>query len=195
MDFCFSDDFLKALEFSRDEALRTGWHHIGVEHVMLGILRQGNNEACRALEDSGVSLTELKYHLDKAVFVGEEQISWADREHIHLCESACSMMQKAALEMMRCRASELSPLHFLMAVSRNPGSYSSTILSEMGVSLTKLLEASVGREHYGLMQERPAPAGDDDPVVMPDQTGYLSAIASALEERLRQGYATNDLES
>lgn len=184
MELSFSEVFLKVLEFSRDEAVRTGWHNIGVEHIMLGILRQADNEACRALEAAGVRPGDVKGRIDDAVFVGDEQVPWAERERILLCDSACSMMQRAALEMKRCHDSELTPLHFLLAVCRSGGNRCSDILSDMGVSLEKLLDATVGRERYGLATEAPEPPAID-----------ANLLAAAIEARLRRGYGTDDLAS
>ena len=203
MEFCFSEDFLKILEFSRDEALRTGWHNIGVEHIMLGILRQADNDAYRTLEAAGVCIADFKTCIDEAVFVGDEQIPWSERESIHLRESACSVLQLAALEMMRCHAPELSPLHFLLAVSRSSGSYCSDYLDDCGISLRALVEASgVDWSQYGTAlfgDDRSQP--DDSSEVLspgeesPDALGQLpdpSIIAAALEERLRAGFDTGN---
>ena len=50
----------KIMEYAREEAVRTGWMNISTEHLMLGMIRHGHNEACRFLTDSGISLTQLK---------------------------------------------------------------------------------------------------------------------------------------
>ena len=50
----------KIFEYAREEAVRTGWMSITVEHFMLGAIRHGDNEACRFLSDNGLSLQEIK---------------------------------------------------------------------------------------------------------------------------------------
>ena len=50
----------KILEYAREEAVRTGWMSITPEHLVLGMIRHGDNEACRFLTDSGLSLARLK---------------------------------------------------------------------------------------------------------------------------------------
>lgn len=183
MDFRFSDVFFKVLEFSRDEAVRTGWHNIGADHIMLAVLRHGDNGACRALEASGVDLTAFKCHIDDAVFA-DEAIPWKDRESVNLCEGAQSMLQHAALEAARCGDEVLEPLHFLLAVCRISGSYSHDYLDDCGVSLKALVEAAgiewsqyrLDRRHDG------ASAGTPDPQL----------LAEAIEKRLREGYTTDN---
>lgn len=50
----------KIYEYAREEAARTGWMSITTEHLLLGMIRHGRNEACRFLTDSGIPLDELK---------------------------------------------------------------------------------------------------------------------------------------
>ena len=86
MDFRFSDDFIEVFEISRDEALRTGWHNICPDHIILGILRHRANVACDALEALGISADAFKTALDEALFV-DEQIPWEERDSINLSEA------------------------------------------------------------------------------------------------------------
>lgn len=199
MDFRFSDVFFKVLEFSRDEAVRTGWHNIGADHIMLAVLRHGDNDACRALEASGVDLTAFKCHIDEAVFV-DEAIPWEDRESVNLCDSARSMLQHAALEAARCGDEVLGPLHFLLAVCRISGSYSHDYLDDCGVELRPLVEAAgIPWSRYGLTSR---PSGiPKNPSVMPsgseasgsEASGPDPALmAAAIEKRLREGYTTDN---
>ena len=179
MELSFTDDFLQILGFSRDEALRTGWHNIGVDHIMLAILRHSGNEACHVLESSGVDPTAFKCHIDEAVFA-EDAVSWEERDMIHFCDSALGMLQHAAIEASRCGASSTGPLHFLLAVCRMSGSYSHDYLDECGVSLRALVEASgLPWSRYGLETGTPInEAAAPDPRIM----------AAAIEKRLLQGY-------
>ena len=194
MDFRFSDDFLKVLEFSRDEAVRTGWHNIGVDHVMLGILRHGDNDAIRVLDALGVDSTAFKCSIDEAVFV-YEAVPWEERDSVHFCDSAVSMLEHASLEAARCKDDCIEPLHFLLAVSRMSGSYSHDWLDSCGISLRDLVKAAgIGWERYGL-RSGDNPARPDTTDVMPDSIGHLpdpQAMAAAIEQRLLEGYTTDN---
>jgi ATP-dependent Clp protease ATP-binding subunit ClpA len=50
----------KVLELSLREAVHLGHHHIGPEHILLGLLREGNGLAVRILADAGVDLGRLR---------------------------------------------------------------------------------------------------------------------------------------
>ena len=48
------------LRYAGEEAVKTGWTTITVEHFILGMIRQEDNEACRFLEENGLSLQHIK---------------------------------------------------------------------------------------------------------------------------------------
>jgi ATP-dependent Clp protease ATP-binding subunit ClpA len=50
----------KVLELSLREAIALSHNHIGSEHILLGLLREGNGLAAQAIRDAGVDLTELR---------------------------------------------------------------------------------------------------------------------------------------
>ena len=186
MDFRFSDDFLKVLEFSRDEAVRTGWRNISPDHIMLGILRHSDNDACRVLEALGIDTALFKSYIDESVFC-VEQVPWEERESVHFCDSAVSMLEHASLEAARCKDSFISPLHFLLAVCRISGCYSHDRLADAGVSLRAMVEAAgIEWSQYGLATPPETPAKKQteapDPMI----------LAAAIEQRLREGYTTDN---
>ena len=185
MDFRFSDDFLKALEYSVHEAMRTGWRNIGPDHIMLGILRHYNNDACHALYVLGIDTVQFKEGIDAALFA-DDGVPWSELDSIFPNESAVSMLQHSALEAARCKDTELCPLHFLLACIRSEGSYSHSWLSSYGVSLKAVVEAAgIKWENYGLAAQ-------------PEETSNTSfvvdaeAFAEAMEKRIREGYTTDN---
>lgn len=184
MQYSFSEDFLKVLEFSRDEALRTGWHNICPDHIMLAALRHGENSACSVLEALGVSTAGFKESIDEAIFVSE-QIPWEERDSINLCESARSFLGHAALEALRCKSEEVEPLHFLLACCRISGPYCSDYLAEHEVGVKDIVEAAgMDWNSYGLSQ----PAAAKKEAAAPDP----EALAAALEKRIREGYTLDN---
>ncbi len=186
MVLSFSEEFLKVLEFSRDEAVRTGWHNISPDHIMLAILRHYDNDACRALQHCGVDTALFKESIDSATFVSEP-VPWEDRESVHLRESSVSMLQNASLEAARCHASRITPLHFLLAVSRKNGCYSHDWLDSIQLSLRAIVEASgLPWAAYGLVSG--ADVTESKKAAAPDP----QTLAAAIEKRLREGFATGN---
>ena len=182
MDFRFSEDFIKVLEYSRDEALRTGWHNICPDHIMLGILRHADNGACRALQALGVDTAVLKGEIDGAVFVSE-QVPWEAREIVNLSRSASSLLKASVMESSKCRSNYVEPLHFLLALTHVWGSFCHDWMEEHGIVPDAILGASgIDKEHYGVVSPSQNEAAAPDPMV----------LAAAIEQRLREGYSTDN---
>ncbi len=180
MEMRFSDDFLKALEFSRDEAVRTGWHNICPDHIMLGILRLASPETEEILHLAGVDPALFKSRIDEALFV-DEAIGWEERDSILPCDSARSFLEHAGLEARRCGATAVTPFHFILAACRINGPFCHDYLEECGISLRSLVEASgMDWKDYGLRAEGFTAMQTPDPALM----------AEAIERRIKEGYTT-----
>ena len=67
----FTAQAKKALELSLREAIRLGDHCIGSEHLVLGLLREGNSEGSRILGDRGIAVPEAEAGL---AFVARESL-------------------------------------------------------------------------------------------------------------------------
>ncbi|MFE9193438.1 Clp protease N-terminal domain-containing protein [Micromonospora sp. NPDC007208] len=63
----FSPRSKKALELSLREALRLRHRHIGTEHILLGVLREGNGLGALVLTESGIDLDDLRRRVELAL--------------------------------------------------------------------------------------------------------------------------------
>jgi len=67
MDNNFSAQVKEIISFSREEALRLGNDFIGTEHLLLGVIREGENTAVKILKNLNVDLYELRKEVELAV--------------------------------------------------------------------------------------------------------------------------------
>ena len=67
MDNNFSAQVKEIISFSREEALRLGNDFIGTEHLLLGLIREGDNTAVRILKSFNVDLYELRKEVELAI--------------------------------------------------------------------------------------------------------------------------------
>src|SRR5437764_11585687 len=67
MDNNFSSQVKEIISFSREEALRLGNDFIGTEHLLLGLIREGDNTAVKILKSFNVDLYELRKEVELAV--------------------------------------------------------------------------------------------------------------------------------
>ncbi|WP_319460887.1 Clp protease N-terminal domain-containing protein [Micromonospora sp. RTP1Z1] len=63
----FSPRSKKVLELALREAIRLRHHHIGTEHILLGLLREGNGLAALVLTEAGVDLDDLRRRVEAAL--------------------------------------------------------------------------------------------------------------------------------
>src|SRR5450755_4692101 len=59
----FTDRARKVLTLAQDEAQRFNHNYIGTEHLLLGLIREGEGVAARVLENLGVDLTKVRSHV------------------------------------------------------------------------------------------------------------------------------------
>src|SRR5437870_12998519 len=62
----FSNRVQDVIRLSREEAIRLGHDYIGTEHLLLGMIREGEGTAITLLKKLGISIDELKYALEQA---------------------------------------------------------------------------------------------------------------------------------
>ena len=64
MDAKFSPRVKDVITYSREEALRLGHNYIGVEHLMLGIIREGEGSAIQILKELGMELPTFRQKIE-----------------------------------------------------------------------------------------------------------------------------------
>ena len=120
MKIKFSQEMLTILGYARDEAMRTGCYGIGADHIMLGLLRHRDNNACRALSACGIDLDALKEAIDDRVF-SERAVPWQDQALVRPTRPAAALLSAAAYEALKHEQYEILSSHFLLALLRTEG--------------------------------------------------------------------------
>jgi ATP-dependent Clp protease ATP-binding subunit ClpC len=67
MEAKFSNRVKEVISLSREEALRLGHDYIGAEHLLLGMIREGEGVAIGLLKKLGISLDELRQSIESAI--------------------------------------------------------------------------------------------------------------------------------
>ncbi len=85
----FTERAQKVLFLARDEARRLGHPAVGTEHLLLGLLREGDGIAARALQALGVNLNKVRREVEKVLELAQEEgrkqgVSYVGTEHILL---------------------------------------------------------------------------------------------------------------
>ena len=165
MDIKFSTDLQTILCYAREEAARTGSYGVGADHVVLGLLRHRDNDACRILTACGVDLDAFKRDIDAQV-LGEQSVPWQDQARIRPTRGAAALVGGAAYEALKQGGHEIFPAHLLLALIRHEKSTAAELLRGRDFDYDRL---------YALMREKNyiSPHGELVPPRLEDLLGPL----------------------
>ncbi|MBQ6688550.1 MAG: ATP-dependent Clp protease ATP-binding subunit [Bacteroidales bacterium] len=132
MEISISDQLNSIINFSREEAMRTGSYGIAPDHLFLGILRHKENSAADTLLGLGTDLSEMKQFIDNYIFTNEH-IAYSEIDNISFSRGAQNVLSFTVLEATKLRSRQAGPQHLLLALCRAAGSYGSSYLRDIGI--------------------------------------------------------------
>ena len=145
MDSKFSQQIHDILTYSQEEAIRLGNDKITVDHLFLGILRDGEGEAVELLERLNVDLQELKKAIDSKL-INPEITDITNISKIPLERKAERVLKMVVLEAKDMKDSEIQSKHLLLAIIKDISAHSTHMLDESGINydLIKLQLSGAG---------------------------------------------------
>ena len=132
MEISISDELNSIINYSREEAMRTGSYGIAPDHLYLGMIRHSENTGCDALRGLSCDLSEMKQFIDSRIFTNEH-IPYSEIENITFSRGAQNVLSFTILEVTKIKSPQASSQHLLLALSRAGGSYGSTYLKDTGI--------------------------------------------------------------
>ena len=126
MDSQFSPKIKDVLSYSREEAIRLGNDHISVEHIFLGILREGQGIAIDILENLGINLSEIKTAVEDSVRTNQVI---DPQSSVQLLKETEKTLKLVYLEARAMKSTTINTGHLLLAILRNKNSKFSEILN------------------------------------------------------------------
>jgi hypothetical protein len=133
----YSDQARQAVELADVEARRLGHGHLGTEHLLLGIVAEGQSEAARALMAAGATLQGCRELVAEAV---GEQPQVPPTDGLRLTERANRALERAARLARRRRDPLVETSHVLVSVLDVEGR-AGQVLRGLGVDLVALRRA------------------------------------------------------
>ena len=132
MEISISDELNSIINFSREEAMRTGSYGIAPDHLFLGILRHRENTAVDALRGAMIDIEEMKQFIDEKIFTNEH-IPYSDIDKVSFSRGAQNVLSFTILEATKLRSAQASSQHLLLALCKVGSSYGSTYLHDQGI--------------------------------------------------------------
>ena len=131
MDGNFSDRLQDVIRLSREEALRLGHDYIGTEHLLLGIIREGQGVAVRILRNLDCDLIKLKKAIEDTVRTSGGTLTIGN---IPLTKQAEKVLKITQIESKIYKADVIGTEHLLLSLLRDEDNIATQILHQFSVT-------------------------------------------------------------
>jgi len=141
MDDNFSPRVKDVISFSKEEALRLGHDFIGTEHLMLGLLRDGNGKAIDILNSLDIDLGHLRRKVEILSPANPNIIvATNEKKNLHLTRQAERALKTTFLEAKLFQSKIINTAHLLLCVLRNENDPTTKLLNKMKVNYDSVKE-------------------------------------------------------
>ena len=131
MDAKFSPRVKDVITYSREEALRLGHNYIGVEHLLLGIIREGEGTAIRILEGLNVDLPRLRKMVEGSISPNTAQTG--NPGNIPLVKQAEKILKITYLEAKTFKSPVIGTEHLLLSILKDENNVATKALLALNV--------------------------------------------------------------
>lgn len=128
----FTERAQKVLALAQEEAVRLGHKNIGTEHILLGLIREGEGIAAKALQALGLGLDKIQGEVESLIGRGGEHPS-----NINYTPRAKKVIELSMDEARKLGHTYVGTEHILLGLIREGEGVAARVLNNLGVSLNK----------------------------------------------------------
>ncbi|WP_053217642.1 ATP-dependent protease ATP-binding subunit ClpC [Virgibacillus senegalensis] len=128
----FTERAQKVLALSQEEAVRLGHNNIGTEHILLGLVREGEGIAAKALSSLGLETEKIQEEVEQLIGRGQKV-----SQTIHYTPRAKKVIELSMDEARKLGHSYVGTEHILLGLIREGEGVAARVLNNLGVSLNK----------------------------------------------------------
>ena len=133
----FTERARKVLSLAQEEAQRFNHNYIGTEHLLLGLVREGEGVAAKVLSNLGVELNKVRSAVEFIIGRGDRLVLG----EIGLTPRAKKVIELAVDEARRLNHHYIGTEHLLLGLVREGEGVAAKVLNNLGVELEKVREA------------------------------------------------------
>ena len=138
----FTEKAQRAIYYAQEEARAMNYPAVGTEHLLLGILREGESVAAHALRDIGVDLQQMREAVLKTLMPGNEPVG----KEVAITPRVKKVLTFAQEEAARWGVNYIGTEHLLLSILREGEGVASRVLVEMGVDTN-----AIGRQIISML--------------------------------------------
>jgi Clp amino terminal domain, pathogenicity island component/UvrB/uvrC motif len=190
----FTDRARRVVVLAQEEARMLGHNYIGTEHILLGLIREGEGVAAKALESLGISLEVVRQQVEEIIGQGQGE----QRGHIPFTPRAKNVLELSLREAQQLGHHYIGTEHILLGLIREGEGEAAQVLVKLGADLNRVRQQVI-RLLHGYQENEPeaAPGGrrrGRPPSDVPARVSALEARLSAIELRVGSGPDTGALD-
>ncbi|MFM1874608.1 MAG: hypothetical protein RL266_345, partial [Bacteroidota bacterium] len=164
MDAKFSPRVKDVISFSREEALRLGHEYIGTEHLLLGMIREGEGLAIRILTNLGVDIQNLRKDIEAATQTGKTSKK-TNLGNIPLIKQAEKALKITYLEAKVFKSPTIGTEHLLLAILKDEDNVVTRSMKKLGVDyqvIREEVEMILGETETNIESKHSQSSDEDD---------------------------------
>jgi ATP-dependent Clp protease ATP-binding subunit ClpC len=132
MEAKFSPRVKDVISYSREEALRLGNDFIGVEHLLLGIIREGDGTAIKLLNEFHLDLKQIRVEVEQSLLKSANSVA-QPMTNIPLVKQAEKVLKTTYLEAKLYKSPMIGTEHLLLSILKDEDSLACRVLNKYGV--------------------------------------------------------------
>ena len=174
----FTERAKKVLVYAQDEATRFNHNYIGTEHLLLGLLREGDGIAAKVLGNLGVELNKVRSAVEFIIGRGERMVVG----DINLTPRAKRVIELAVEEARRLGHNYIGTEHLLLGLVREGEGIAAGVLESLGVNLDKVRAQVVQVVSHGATETQQRSGKKTSKTPLMDQMGVDLTAAARRDE-------------
>ncbi len=150
----FTDRARRVVVLAQEEARMLNHNYIGTEHILLGLIHEGEGVAAKALESLGISLEAVRQQVEEIIGQGQQ----APSGHIPFTPRAKKVLELSLREALQLGHNYIGTEHILLGLIREGEGVAAQVLVRLGADLNRVRQQVIQLLH-GYQGKEPAAAG------------------------------------
>ncbi len=177
----FTDRARRVVVLAQEEARMLNHNYIGTEHILLGLIHEGEGVAAKALESLGISLEAVRQQVEEIIGQGQQ----APSGHIPFTPRAKKVLELSLREALQLGHNYIGTEHILLGLIREGEGVAAQVLVKLGADLNRVRQQVI-QLLSGYQGKEPATAGGPA-AEAPSSSLVLDQFGRNLTQAAREG--------
>jgi ATP-dependent Clp protease ATP-binding subunit ClpC len=178
----FTDRARRVVVLAQEEARMLNHNYIGTEHILLGLIHEGEGVAAKALESLGISLEAVRQQVEEIIGQGQQ----APSGHIPFTPRAKKVLELSLREALQLGHNYIGTEHILLGLIREGDGVAAQVLVKLGADLNRVRQQVIQLLH-GYQGKEPSTAASGSAEAAPSTSLVLDQFGRNLTQGAREG--------